>query len=311
LVIGSLVANQAFAEDVSVQPLTRVDCDKAALAWDENANVCIANSGEAESQFALEPAAKADVSAQPLTRLDCDKSGMTWNDDANVCGEKSGGSATQAASKGTASEPESNLGSKNITSAVLVNIDKTRQKMTVFLDGVERYDWPVSTGRPEYSTPSGTYTPTSMNEMWYSKQWDNSPMPHSIFFMKDGHAIHGSHEVKNLGKPASHGCVRLAPANATTLFQLVKATGMENVQVVLTGTTPGGEGPKVASPFAGSPEDYPPPWFGPGNGYYPQQPQRRRGLFGRRWMQPYGPQGYYAPRGNYYYQPRGVSPRGY
>ena len=68
--------------------------------------------------------------------------------------------------------------------------------MTVLVDGIEQYKWPVSIGRLGYSTPSGTYTPTSMNEIWYSKQWDNSPMPHSIFFMKDGHAIHGSYEVK-------------------------------------------------------------------------------------------------------------------
>ena len=81
--------------------------------------------------------------------------------------------------------------------AVLVNIDKAKQKMTVFLNGVEKYEWPVSTGRAGYSTPSGTYTATSMNEIWYSKQWDNAPMPHSIFFMKDGYAIHGSLEVKN------------------------------------------------------------------------------------------------------------------
>jgi hypothetical protein len=80
--------------------------------------------------------------------------------------------------------------------SVLVNIDKTKQKMTVSLDGVETYEWPVSTGRAGYSTPSGTYTATSMNEIWYSKQWDNAPMPHSIFFMKDGHAIHGSLDVK-------------------------------------------------------------------------------------------------------------------
>jgi uncharacterized protein (TIGR02246 family) len=88
--------------------------------------------------------------------------------------------------------------------AILIDIDKPNQKMTVFLDGVEKYDWPVSTGKAGYSTPSGTYTATSMNEIWYSKQWDNAPMPHSVFFMKDGHAIHGSNEVKNLGKPVSH-----------------------------------------------------------------------------------------------------------
>jgi hypothetical protein len=161
-----------------------------------------------------------------------------------------------------------------------------------------------------YSTPSGTYTTTSMNKIWYSKQWDNAPMPHAIFFTKKGHAIHGSLDTKHLGSAASHGCVRLSPPNAETLFTLVEATGLENVQVVLSGTTKGGEGPKVASPSAESPDGYP-PWFGPGDGYYPKKSQRRRGLFGRRWNQPYGPQGYYAPRGNYYYQPRGVSPRGY
>ena len=133
------------------------------------------------------------------------------------------------------------------TGAVLINIDKTKQKMTVFLDGVEKYDWPVSTGRAGYSTPSGTYTATSMNEIWYSKQWDNAPMPHSIFFMKDGHAIHGSYEVKNLGRPVSHGCVRISPENAATLYALVKKNGLKNTEVVLTGVTPGGEY-KVARP---------------------------------------------------------------
>jgi hypothetical protein len=126
-------------------------------------------------------------------------------------------------------------------SAVLVNIDKTRQQMTVYVDGVERYEWPVSTGRAGYSTPSGTYTATSMNEIWYSKQWDNAPMPHSIFFIKDGHAIHGSYDVKNLGRPASHGCVRISPKDAAILYALVEENGLENTRVVVTGVTPGGE----------------------------------------------------------------------
>jgi L,D-transpeptidase catalytic domain len=125
--------------------------------------------------------------------------------------------------------------------ALLVNIDKSKQTMTVSVDGVETYEWPVSTGRAGYSTPSGSYTATSMNEIWYSKQWDNAPMPHSIFFMKDGHAIHGSLDVKNLGKPASHGCVRISPENAATLYALVTKNGLENTHVVLTGVTPGGD----------------------------------------------------------------------
>ena len=133
------------------------------------------------------------------------------------------------------------------TGAILITIDKSKQKMTVFLDGVEKYDWPVSTGQAGYSTPSGTYTATSMNEIWYSKEWDNAPMPHSIFFRKDGYAIHGSYEVKNLGRPASHGCVRISPENAATLYALVKKIGLKNTEVVLTGVTPGGEY-KVARP---------------------------------------------------------------
>jgi len=146
--------------------------------------------------------------------------------------------------------------------AVLINIDKTKQKMTIFLDGAKKYDWPVSTGRAGYSTPSGTYTATSMNEVWYSKEWDNSPMPHSIFFMKDGHAIHGSYEVKTLGKPVSHGCVRISPENATTLYALVEKNGLENTEVVLTGVTPGGEF-KVARPAAPRYGQAGPGWYEP------------------------------------------------
>src|SRR6516225_11583617 len=131
--------------------------------------------------------------------------------------------------------------SQDASSKIHVTIDKSRQKMTVVLDGVTKYKWPVSTGKAGYSTPSGTYTATSMNEIWYSKEWDNSPLPHSIFFMKDGHAIHGSYEVKNLGKPVSHDCVRISPENATILYALVKENGLENSRVVLTGVTPGGE----------------------------------------------------------------------
>jgi lipoprotein-anchoring transpeptidase ErfK/SrfK len=195
-------------------------------------------------------------------------------------------------------------------SSILVNIDKSVQEMTVFVDGIEQYRWPVSTGTRGYSTPSGTFTASSMNKIWYSKQWDNAPMPHAIFFTKKGHAIHGTYEEKRLGAAASHGCVRLSRQNASTLFDLVEKNGLANTQVVLVGTTPGGEGPNVASPGPSKrPQGaYPPPWFEPGSGFYaqPGQKQKRRGLFGRRWFQP-NVQGYNAPR----YYPRGVGPRGY
>jgi uncharacterized protein (TIGR02246 family) len=159
---------------------------------------------------------------------------------------------------------------------VLINIDKANQRMTVFLDGIEKYDWPVSTGRAGYSTPSGTYTATSMNEVWYSKQWDNSPMPHSIFFMKDGHAIHGSYDVKNLSKPVSHGCVRISPENAATLYALVGENGLENTQVVLTGVTPGGES-KFARGQAG------PGWGYFGRSFGARNYSGRQAYFGSPW----------------------------
>jgi lipoprotein-anchoring transpeptidase ErfK/SrfK len=184
--------------------------------------------------------------------------------------------------------------------ALLVNIDKSEQIMTVSLDGVETYEWPVSTGKAGYTTPSGTYTAASMNEIWYSKQWDNAPMPHSIFFMKDGHAIHGSLDVKNLGKPASHGCVRISPENAATLYALVDKNGLANTRVVLTGVTPGGEY-KVARRTIAGQKGF--GWYQPGDNYYAQpryssqqyyaQPQARPGSFGQPSGARYGPQGYY------------------
>ena len=111
--------------------------------------------------------------------------------------------------------------------------------MTVAVDGAQRYVWPVSTGRPGYDTPNGTYKPNRMDADHYSQEWDNAPMPHTIFFDLHGHAIHGFFDVKHLGLPVSHGCVRLAPANATILFDLVKAGGMANTSVIVAGRTPG------------------------------------------------------------------------
>jgi len=131
-------------------------------------------------------------------------------------------------------------------SKILVVIDKPTQEMKVFVDDVERYSWKVSTGIRRYDTPSGRYTARSMNEIWYSKQWDDAPMPHAIFFTRKGHAIHGTEETRWLGRPASHGCVRLAPENATTLFTLVKETGLDKTEIVLNGDIPQKES-KVAS----------------------------------------------------------------
>ena len=142
-------------------------------------------------------------------------------------------------------------------SKILVVIDKSTQEMKVFVDNVERYTWKVSTGLPGYETPSGTYPARSMNKIWYSKQWDDAPMPHAIFFTKKGHAIHGTDETKKLGRLASHGCVRLAPKNARTLFALIKEKGLKDTQIVLNGEMPSSE-VQVASPALPKPEKKPP-----------------------------------------------------
>ena len=114
--------------------------------------------------------------------------------------------------------------------ALLIKVNKSAQMLTVTCDGQTLHTWPVSTGKSGYATPSGSFTAFRMEAEHYSKEWDDAPMPHSVFFTKQGHAIHGSYEVKRLGSPASHGCVRLAPGNAAKLFALVKAEGLENTK---------------------------------------------------------------------------------
>ncbi|MEA2862481.1 MAG: hypothetical protein QOC84_437 [Bradyrhizobium sp.] len=120
---------------------------------------------------------------------------------------------------------------------ISITIDKNAQLMTVAVDGVQRYQWPVSTGIPSRETPNGTFQTFRMEEDHYSKEFDDAPMPHAIFFTKIGHAIHGTDSESRLGTPASHGCVRLSRANASTLYALVQKDGVLNTSVTLTGSS--------------------------------------------------------------------------
>jgi lipoprotein-anchoring transpeptidase ErfK/SrfK len=116
--------------------------------------------------------------------------------------------------------------------AILVQIDRSAQTMDVVVDGMSRYSWPVSTGRRGLPTPAGTFHPQSMAVRWFSHKYDNSPMPHAIFF-HGGIAIHGTYETAYLGRAVSHGCVRLHPANAAVLFGLVRQQGMGATTIVV------------------------------------------------------------------------------
>jgi hypothetical protein len=123
---------------------------------------------------------------------------------------------------------------------VVVTVDKTAQQLSVKINGANRYVWPVSTARIGYRTPNGSYRPERLERQWYSRRYDWSPMPHSIFF-SGGYAIHGSHEISRLGRPASHGCIRLHPAHAAILYALVKERVSDTRIVVI-----GGDGPPMA-----------------------------------------------------------------
>jgi hypothetical protein len=165
---------------------------------------------------------------------------------------------------------------------VLINVDKSTQQMSVLVDGSPRYHFTVSTGRPGLGTPSGTFHPERMEVTWFSKEYYNSPMPHAIFF-HGGFAIHGSYEINALGGPASHGCIRLHPDNAATLYSLVEHEGMGATTIVVSGETPalreapvahdvpgGRRAPNAATPGAYQPDNLFPPLF-PGF----QPPQQR------------------------------------
>ena len=121
----------------------------------------------------------------------------------------------------------------NAWAGLVARIDVSEQRMTVSENGKVLYTWKVSTARKGYRTPRGTYSPTRLHKLWYSRKYDMSPMPHSIFFT-GGYAIHGTNYLKSLGRPASHGCVRLHPSNARTLFNLVQGHGRGNVRIVVT-----------------------------------------------------------------------------
>jgi hypothetical protein len=115
---------------------------------------------------------------------------------------------------------------------IVVNISKSQQRLAVVVDGTELYRWPVSTGRRGYATPSGTFHPMRLERHWYSRQYEMTPMPWAMFFFR-GYAVHGTMEAYNLGHAASHGCVRLRPDNASTLFSLVHKRRLGATKIVV------------------------------------------------------------------------------
>lgn len=131
---------------------------------------------------------------------------------------------------------------------IVVTISKSQQRLAVMVNGAEAYRWPVSTGARRYPTPVGVFRPARLERHWYSRQYNLTPMPWSMFFHR-GYAVHGTMEAYNLGRAVSHGCVRLRPDNAAVLYSLVRRQGLTNTKfVVLNGPLPAAIAPSPAVP---------------------------------------------------------------
>lgn len=115
---------------------------------------------------------------------------------------------------------------------VVARISISTQTMDVIVDGRRKHQWKVSTAGKGYVTPTGSFKPTRMHEMWYSRKYDNAPMPHSVFF-HGGYAVHATNVLKKLGRPASHGCIRLHPDNAANFYGLVQTFGPANTSIII------------------------------------------------------------------------------
>jgi len=123
--------------------------------------------------------------------------------------------------------------SVKVNAAQLVaKIDISDQRLYLYRNGFRTNSWKISTARRGYRTPTGRYRPQRMYKRYFSRKYHGSPMPHSVFF-KGGYAIHGTNYIKSLGRPASHGCIRLHPGNAKRFYSLIKRYGAKNTRIVI------------------------------------------------------------------------------
>ncbi len=175
-----------------------------------------------------------------------------------------------------------------------VRIDLSTQRMTVLENGRVKHVWSVSSGRPGYRTPTGSFRPQRLARMHYSQAYDLAPMPHAIFF-RGGYAIHGTGEVRRLGRTASHGCVRLSKGQAAELFRLVQAHGAGRTRIVITGNASLADarpaGPRTTT-------------VGRAHGGIAKQERRaprweRETVYGYAPVEAYPFDGFWGPRGHY------------
>ncbi|AOF88367.1 L,D-transpeptidase [Sinorhizobium sp. RAC02] len=120
-----------------------------------------------------------------------------------------------------------------LSANLVAQVSLASQTMVVTQNGVVKYRWRVSTGRKGFGTPTGAWSAKWTSRNHRSRKYNNAPMPYAVFF-KGGYAVHATYETKRLGRPASHGCVRLHPNNAATFFQMAKSNGLSKTRIVIT-----------------------------------------------------------------------------
>lgn len=145
------------------------------------------------------------------------------------------------------------------------SIDLAQQRMTVFENGVAKYSWSISSGAAGHATPRGTFRPQWTAKMWNSRKYDWAPMPHSVF-IHGGIAVHGTQHLGALGSPASKGCIRLAPGNARTFYNLVHRHGLKRTKVSIHGT------PKFRAPAVASRRKKPAPQYAESGSWFWDSP---------------------------------------
>jgi lipoprotein-anchoring transpeptidase ErfK/SrfK len=145
--------------------------------------------------------------------------------------DASGTATPEPAAAATAEKP------KPLPPTLIARINLTTQTMVVQAGNKTLHTWKVSSGAPGYATPPGTFKPGWMAKMWNSRQYDDAPMPHSVFF-NGGIAVHATTSVHNLGRAASHGCVRLAPGNAAQFFKMVSSHSLARTRIIVHGQQP-------------------------------------------------------------------------
>jgi lipoprotein-anchoring transpeptidase ErfK/SrfK len=125
----------------------------------------------------------------------------------------------------------------NATVRILVNL--TMQRLTVTSPEVNA-TYEISSGVKGHGTPGSgrCFAPDFLDANHRSSLYGGAPMPNSVFF-NGNIAIHATFDTAHLGRPASHGCVRVSKENSKAIFDLVKTNGKKNTSICVTGRAPG------------------------------------------------------------------------